>query len=160
MQFFVIDPLVPGGKVIRAPFIPDLTQDEQGAITAPVGRSNVLSAAETALLRWLSLCHYKQTGSWTRVIAFDRDLRDGTVLASVIKLYAGNLVSVPDLRNSNNNIRLSSREQSDAIEAKLLKVLCDLFCHASHEAGAGSCLFRKIRLGNVHGITKLLQSVA
>ena len=47
--------------------------------------SNFMSVSECLLLRWLSYHHNKvTTGPARRLIDFDRDLRDGAVLAGVI----------------------------------------------------------------------------
>jgi hypothetical protein len=47
--------------------------------------SNFMNVSECLLLRWLSYHHNKVTlGPARRVVDFDRDLRDGTVLAGLI----------------------------------------------------------------------------
>lgn len=74
---------------------PELTEHELAALAklkakmlAPdslLTSSNFMGVSECLLLRWVSYHHNKVTlGPARRVVDFDRDLRDGTVLAGLI----------------------------------------------------------------------------
>lgn len=127
--------------------------DDQDSL-APLG---ILSNSERVLLKWVSCSYFKSTGCWKKLLNFEKDFKDGTVIGQVLLCYLNEL-QVPACMKNINWVCVNDEDQIQN-QRVLMQALHELFLSKNTETKGivsgsdkiGQIEFGDIKLGDQFG---------